>query len=407
MDHTEHTPAATELEGPRVEDAAPPASEKAASASGAPKAERPRTPHPLAGATLRTWLHVLRDHGGVHRDRVRALRTSAWIVGGTGVRVYEKLRYARRIAGETLDPPPVFILGHWRSGTTNLHNLLLQDPQFGAISFLHCLIPSAFLTLRGFLRRLLERRIPEKRPMDEVRAGLDEPMSEDFAMANVTDLTHYHAYYFPTQADRIFRETVLFEGVPPETVDRWGRTYVDLLRKISYDVGGRQLVLKNPPNTARVRRLLKLFPDAKFIFMYRNPFAVYGSTCRLMERFLDFFAFQEFDMREVQEHVLERYQLLMQRYFDERDLIPPENLIEIRHEDLVADPVANIEQIYSKLDLPGFDRMRPRLEAYVESLSGYRVNKNEMDAETVDRIRRHWGFTIDRWGYAPPGGTGA
>ena len=27
-----------------------------------------------------------------------------------------------------IDQPPVFIIGHWRSGTTMLHELMIQDP---------------------------------------------------------------------------------------------------------------------------------------------------------------------------------------------------------------------------------------------------------------------------------------
>ena len=42
----------------------------------------------------------------------------------------QKLVYGRRIRRTTLRPP-IFILGHWRTGTTLLHELLSLDPRHG------------------------------------------------------------------------------------------------------------------------------------------------------------------------------------------------------------------------------------------------------------------------------------
>src|SRR4029079_6070653 len=108
----------------------------------------------------------------------------------------------------------------------------------------------------------------------------------------------------------------------------------------------------------RIPHLLKLFPNAKFIHVIRNPLPVYASTCKLIEKFLDLFSLQKYDLDGVSEHVLERYRLLMQRYLRDREWIPPGQLIEVRHEDMVADPMQVLERIYSDLKLPGFDAAR-------------------------------------------------
>src|SRR5262245_58760653 len=65
----------------------------------------------------------------------------------------EALLTHRRIRRQPLADPLVMIIGHWRSGTTNLHNYLLQDPRFGCVSLLHCLAPHEFLSLRRLARR--------------------------------------------------------------------------------------------------------------------------------------------------------------------------------------------------------------------------------------------------------------
>ena len=177
------------------------------------------------------------------------------------------------------------IIGHWRSGTTNLHNYLLQDPRFGCVSLLHCLAPHEFLTLRRLARRLLRHLIFSRRPMDRMKTGLEEPMSEDFALVGVTDQTHYLGYFFPRLLEQTFRETVLFDGVSPEHIDRWAADYERLLKKVTMACQGRPLVLKNPANTGRIRQLVRRFPQMRFVFVRRNPYVVHASTVRLMERF--------------------------------------------------------------------------------------------------------------------------
>ena len=107
------------------------------------------------------------------------------------------LRFGRAIRRHQLSEPPVFIIGHWRSGTTNMHNLMLQDPQFASVTMLHCAIPSGFLTWEWLARWILSRRLPKNRPMDAVPLGIDEPMSEDFALAGLTHMSHYLNYFFP------------------------------------------------------------------------------------------------------------------------------------------------------------------------------------------------------------------
>ena len=40
-------------------------------------------------------------------------------------------RYEKRLASQPLEHDPVFILGHWRSGTTFVHNVFSCDKHFG------------------------------------------------------------------------------------------------------------------------------------------------------------------------------------------------------------------------------------------------------------------------------------
>lgn len=359
--------------------------------------------HPLAGCSLPIWLKLLTEYGGVDSIGLpQAVSASLISAVGVPVRLYERLRFGRAIAAQQLDPPPVFIIGHWRSGTTNMHNHLLRDPQFGHLSFMQCQAPWGFLTLEPLAHRLFAKFAPATRPMDNVEFGLNEPMSEDFALGSMTDITHYHSYYFPRHGDRIFRRTILFDGLSPAEIERWKTTYRYLLQKVALANDGKQLLLKNPAHSGRLPTILKMFPNARFVHVYRNPFAVVASTLKLMDRFLHLLALQRHDWESVREACLVRYQLLMERLLRDKELIPPNQLFEVSHEEMTTRPMEVLERVYSHLSLPGFETARPLQQTYVESLTNYETNRYGFDDATIAEWTPYLKVALDRWGYEPP-----
>ena len=366
---------------------------------------RMRLPHILHFSTLRNWLTLLWRYGDQIEPghRLRAFRITLFIIATIPIRVFERMRFGLPVRRHKLTAPPVFIIGHWRSGTTNMHNLMLQDPQFASVTMLHCAIPSGFLTWEWLARWILTRRLPKSRPMDAVPLGIDEPMSEDFALAGLTHMSHYLNYFFPRIAEQTFRQTVLFEGANSRDVAHWSRMFEYLLRKVSYASHGRRLLLKNPPNLGRVSEVLKLYPDAKFIHVYRNPYLVHASTMKLMERFMVNLAFQSHDPREIEEFGARRHQLIFENWERDKGLIPAQNLIELRHEDITARPMEIVEQIYQQFGLTTWPSMQPRLKAYTDTLIGYKNNEYRFDPEYVERLNPYLKAFAERHGYSIPG----
>jgi len=363
-----------------------------------------RLPHILYFSTLPNWLRLLWRYGGQIEKghRLRAIRITLFVIATIPIRVFEKLLFGLAIRRHKLSEPPVFIIGHWRSGTTNMHNLMLQDPQFASVTMLHCAIPSGFLTWEWLARRILNRRLPKNRPMDAVPLGIDEPMSEDFALAGLTHMSHYLNYFFPKIAEQTFRKTVLFEGVSQSDVAHWSGMYEYFLRKVSYASRGRRLLLKNPPNLGRIPEVLKLYPDAKFIHVFRNPYLVHASTMKLMERFMENLAFQDPDPQQIEAFVSTRYQTIMQKWFKDRDLIPPANLIELSHEEITSRPLEILEQVYHRFGLTTWSTMQPRLKDYADSLIGYRNNEYNFAPDYLIRISPSIEGIAERWGYESP-----
>ncbi len=97
-------------------------------------ATRPRQFLPVwCGCGLATWLRLLALGPPLHPSRFgRIIGVTAASCANSVLNLAERAVFGRRVARVRLDHPPLFILGHWRSGTTLLHNLLARDPQFVA-----------------------------------------------------------------------------------------------------------------------------------------------------------------------------------------------------------------------------------------------------------------------------------
>jgi omega-hydroxy-beta-dihydromenaquinone-9 sulfotransferase len=365
------------------------------------------TQQPLALGSLRNWLRLLWTSGGVDRAFLRrAMFVSAVSSATAPLRVWQRLLYPQGSKTDGLDAAPIFILGHWRSGTTLLHHLLCKDPALGYVSTFQSIAPEWFLVAGGAMRRWVARRVPRRRAMDNIPLGLDDPQEEEFAVAQMSPFSFYHQWSFPRNARRYFEKYVLFDGVPESVVAAWRRTYLSVLRTAARRSGGKRLALKNPVNTARIRHLLDLFPDARFIHIVRNPYTVFLSTRHFFESLLTNTRLQETSREEIEANVLWFYERLMRRFLAERDLIPPENLVEIRFEQFEADPLGELRGAYSQLRLPGFDATEDAFRGHLASLNGYRKNRYTLDDHAIRNVERHWGFALAHWGYGLPAEDG-
>ena len=85
--------------------------------------------------------------------------------------------YGPAVAGVAV-PPPLFILGHWRNGTTHLHNLLAVDPQFAFPNNYQVVCPHTFLCTEERNAASFDLLLPQHRPQDNVRLGMGLPQED-------------------------------------------------------------------------------------------------------------------------------------------------------------------------------------------------------------------------------------
>lgn len=321
----------------------------------------------------------------------------------------QTLLFGRRIARTRIDHPPIFIIGHWRSGTTHLHNLFSQDPALGYVSMYQAIAPDCSLIGGRWLRRLLAWIVPLRRPMDNMVWPIEAPQEEEVALGKICAWSFYAQFMFPRHAREFFERHVLLEDAGAGVASELQARYLHILRIATLHASGRRLVLKNPVNTARIRMLLALFPDAKFIHIHRSPCEVFASTRNLHHRILAFTTLQKLNQRNSGETVFALYEGMMHRLLADRPLIPPGNFAEIRFSDLERDPVGEMRRLYDELGLPGFAAMEPALRRHLAAQADYRKNEFRLSPEEWARVTQRWGFAFDAFGYRkdPPHAVGA
>jgi omega-hydroxy-beta-dihydromenaquinone-9 sulfotransferase len=365
-----------------------------------PNERPPDTLQPLAFGSFHNWLQLLRENHGVDREYFRRALFTTFVSAATEpLRLVERACNGRAIRSQRISEPPIFIIGHWRSGTALLHNLLSTDANLGFVTLFQTIAPELALVGSKTVKPLLRRFTPKTRWMDNVTLAQDGPEEEELAVANLSQLSFYHHLSFPRRAQFYFTRYALFRDVPDSVVERWKQVYLYVLRTATVLADGRRLVLKNPANTARLRLLLKLFPDAKFIHIYRNPYAVFPSTMHFYTATYRMTALQRIPPSELESNVLRFYSEMMRQYFADKSLIPPGNLIEVRYEDVEADPFTVVRQIYESLEIGSFERMARRLQAMVDANRTYQKNQYAISDDVTRKVTECWGFAADAWRY--------
>jgi hypothetical protein len=350
------------------------------------------------GMPLSEWIRMLRKHDfavdAPYLPRAALMTLTSALT--SLLRAYENRKYGSKFADVEVRRP-LFILGHWRSGTTHLHNMLARDEQFAYPNMWQVLNPHTFLTTERY-SALMTLAAPKTRLMDNVAFAPNVPHEDEFATCG-TSCSSCVGWIFPRWAG-YYDRYLTFRAVTEDEVDRWKAALMLLYKKLTWNFG-RPLVLKSPAHTARIALLLEMFPDARFVHIHRDPFAVFQSARRSIQVMERASCLQ--DPRspdEIDAWIIGRYQALYDAFFEGRDLIPDGQFHEMRFEDLERDPVAEIRRLYESLGIPGFEAFRPSLEDYVRSNSGYRKNAyEELPASLRAEISQAWRRSFDEWNY--------
>ena len=208
-------------------------------------------------------------------------------------------------------------------------------------------------------------------------------------------------YFFSRRIGSYFDKYNVFEGTTEKEMKDWKKVYLKMLKQISLFQGKeKQLLLKNPHNTGRVKILLELFPNAKFIFIHRNPYDVYSSTKYLYQKAVKTQFLQEFSEKEIEERIIYCYEKSMQKYLEHKHLIPEDSLFEISFNELETQPIKSLEKMYSKLNISDFNKNKTLFTTYLETVKSYKKNQLvDIPSDVKDQINTRWKFAFENWKY--------
>ena len=186
---------------------------------------------------------------------------------------------------------PLFIIGNLRSGSTFLHRLLSRDSEtFTSLTtwdiYLTPSVTQKKLTqffsqldnkLGGHLHRLLYEF--DRRTLGQFkihRISFFQPEEDENILLHVWD-SFWVSFLFPFM-DEMPNYHHFDEALSPEHKRRIMTFYKSMLQRHMYATGKKYFVAKNPAFSPKIETLLEFFPDARIIYLARNPLDMLPST---------------------------------------------------------------------------------------------------------------------------------
>lgn len=311
----------------------------------------------------------------------------------------EERKYNKHLKNSPVDMEPVFILGHWRSGTTFVHNVLALDKHFGYTTTYQTVFPHLMLWGQPFFKKTMSWLMPDKRPTDNMELNVDLPQEEEFALSNMMACSYYNFWFLPKNMQDYCDKYLLMEKASPEEHRIFKETFMKLMKISLWNTKGDQFLSKNPPHTGKVKELLEMFPNAKFIYLMRNPYTVFESTRSFFTNTIQPLKLQDISNEEIENNIIGIYRKLYYKYEADKKLIPEGNLIEIKFEDFETNALEMTKKIYDTLSLRGFPEAEETITQYLNKKKGYQKNQYKYDPRTIELVEKNWDFALKQWNY--------
>jgi hypothetical protein len=350
--------------------------------------------------TMSAWFRLLRENRfAVTPTRIPlALSVTVASAANSLLAGTQSLFFKRRISATQIPENPIFVIGHWRSGTTLLHQLLTLDSRHTYPDTYACLAPSHFLISRYLVPWWLGLLMPKRRPMDNVPVGWKEPQEDEWAFCLQGLPSVYRTIAFPRRLPQC-PESLTLDDLPTGVAQQWEQTLTTFLNSVMIGQESSRLVLKSPTHTARIGHLYRMFPHARFIHVVRDPLSVFPSTMKLWTSLATDHGLQLPDEDELRTYVIDTFTQMYDAFESQRTEIPEKQICDVRYEHLVADPVGQLARIYQDLDLGQFEQVRPHIEQRTKVMRGYQTNQYQVSDQERQLVSERWSDFCDRYSY--------
>jgi len=247
---------------------------------------------------------------------------------------------------------PIFIIGHPRSGTTFFHRLMLRTDEYVSFKTWELTFPA--LTARKLAKPIVNYRIKcGKHVLFPPETG------HHTRLDTVEEEEQLFLHYCDTQFNSIIFSLAFYEGDFDEIcfndLQKHRQASIQhfkscLQRQIYYS-GKQQIVARCNFSAMRIRTLAEAFPDAKFIYMYRNPLSTIPSHLSLNYHVFDYkWGLKNIPPQNLAYYFQRRYRYNVQlyKYFNEvkntSDLLKG-RIMEIFYDDLLFNFEQTMEEV--------------------------------------------------------------
>lgn len=305
---------------------------------------------------------------------------------------------------------PVFITGHPRSGTTFLHRILTGTDEFSCFRFWHTYFPSLFARTAfspiadSLIRRrkdsVLVKDSGHSMALDSIEEeeflflkSYNSPMATLFLPLAFGKNDHWDLFYFEKQPEDLKNEMMqLFKGCL--------KRQVHFLKKS-------QVLAKMPYAMLRVPSILKVFPDAKFIYLIRSPFEVIPSYLSLireiLERFWSIEQLSETQLRRIYDRAYEQGIRYFQwvAWLEEKGVLHAGNFLTLPYSLLKTDLIGAVEGFLEFTQIPVSKELRGQIVEASGKQKGYRRTHRNLPLEdfgfSKDRLAQDFSFVMDKY----------
>lgn len=309
----------------------------------------------------------------------------------------ESVRFSKVLKNSPAPDNPIFIIGHWRTGSTLLHQLLNLDPQLTAPTLFQVAVPDSFLTSYPYYRPLFKRIIADHRPMDQVKIGMNEPQEDEYAIYRITSYSPLEKLVFSNTGTYFLNHGTTF--LPSgEGIEKWKYDIKGFYAKLYFKTKKR-IVSKNPFNSFRIKILSEMFPSARFIHIVRHPDDVIPSTINMW----DIVQRQNQLTNPVKcpdfKEVAAFLKKLLTTIETDRKQLSPEQYVETRFEDLEQDPIAELTKIYQFLEIQFTDEFATNIKRFLHENADFRKNDFSLTLTEKEIIRECFSQHMIKYDY--------
>ena len=283
---------------------------------------------------------------------------------------------------------PLFIISNYRSGSTFLHRLLSQDQK----NFTSMRTWDIYLTPSVTQRKLVDllKKLDSLfgSPIYTLIKKIDQMGLQKVAIHPISFfepeedeniLLHNWAsfliiYLFPF-LDEIPPYHFFDRDLPAAEKHRIMGFYKSMLQRHLYATGASHFVSKNPSFSAKISTLKEFFPDARIIYLVRNPLDMLPSTVSWLNYAWNVFS-EPAEKYIYRDEICEFTQHWYRYPLAYLDANPSQNHLILRYDDLIHNPKSIIRDFYLRF---GYDHQHELDEAFTEGINATEARRGEHD----------------------------